>query len=159
MAWNTHKYDCISKNHKDYLDEYRIWNTMKRRCQNPSCDMYSSYGGRGIKVCDRWTRDNGFINFYKDMGKRPVDEHGTPYQIDRIDVNGDYSPNNCQWVTASDNSKNRRNNVIIFIYGDPYCASDACRMFGVKRTTVTEAIRLGRKTPTDAFADALERSK
>lgn len=159
MAWSTHKYDCISKNYRDYLDEYRIWNTMKSRCQNPSCDMYLSYGGRGIKVCDRWMGDNGFINFYNDMGKRPVDEQGTPYQIDRIDVNGDYSPSNCRWVTASDNSKNRRNNVIIFIYGNPYCASDACKMFGIKRTTVTEAIRLGRKTPTDAFADALERSK
>lgn len=160
MAWTKHKYDSISSDHKDYIAEYRIWNTMKARCYNPSCDMYSTYGGRGIKICDRWLdKDTGFINFYNDMGRRPVDKNGKAYQIDRVDTDGDYSPENCRWVTASDNSKNRRNNVFVFIYGDRYCAADACKMFNVKRTTVTEAIRLGRKTPTDAFADALERSK
>lgn len=160
MAWSKHKYDSISRNHKDYMAEYRIWNAMRRRCYNPSCDMYSTYGGRGIKICDRWLdKDTGFINFYNDMGRRPVDKNGKAYQIDRADTDGDYSPENCRWVTASDNSKNRRNNVFVFIYGDRYCAADACKMFNVKRTTVTEAIRLGRKTPTDAFADALERNK
>ncbi len=157
--WSSHKYDCISKNHQDYIKEYRIWNAMKNRCYNQSCDMYPTYGGRGIKVCDRWLGEDGFINFYKDMGKRPVDKLGRAYQIDRINTNGDYSPENCRWITASANSKNKRNNIVIFIYGNPYCAADACRMFNVKRTTVTEAVRLGRKNPTDAFADALERTK
>lgn len=155
--WYSHKYDCISKNHQDYISEYRIWNTMKRRCQKPKCDMYSHYGGRGINVCDRWLGENGFINFYNDMGKRPTDDNGRAYQIDRIDTDGDYSPENCHWVPAIKNAQNKSTNIFVYIYGEPYCIAEACRLFGVKRTTVTEGIRVRHKTPTDAFADALER--
>lgn len=121
--------------------------------------MYHCYGDRGIKVCDRWLGEDGFINFYKDMGKRPVDKTGNAYQIDRIDNDGDYCPENCRWVSCADNAHNKRTNIIVYIYGDPYCVAEACRMFGANRTTVTEGIRVRYKTPTDAFADALERSK
>lgn len=158
MAWNKHKYGCIGKDHRVYLKEYRIWNTMKQRCQNPKHHMYKHYGGRGIEVCDRWLGKNGFINFYNDMGKRPVDKSGKAYQIDRINVDGPYSPDNCRWVPAINNARNKSTNIFVYIYNEPYCVTEACKMFGVKRTTVTEAIRLRRKTPTDAFADALERS-
>lgn len=157
--WGHHKYDCISKNCKDYIKEYRIWNSMKRRCYNPNCDMYSVYGGRGIRVCDRWLGNDGFINFYKDMGKRPIGKDGRVYQIDRIDNNGDYCPENCRWVHPSINARNRSDNVYILIYGDRYCAADACKMFGINRTTVTEGVRVRGKSPTDAFSDALERRK
>lgn len=157
--WHTHKYDCISKNHQDYIKEYRIWNAMKNRCYNQSCDMYSTYGGRGIKICDRWLGEDGFINFYNDMGKRPIGKDGRAYQIDRIDNNGDYCPENCRWVHPSINARNRSDNIYIFIYGDRYCASDACKMFGINRTTVTEGVRVRGKSPTDAFSDALERRK
>ena len=115
--------------------------------------MYHRYGGRGISHCDEWKDFEPFHEWAMESGYKDG------LSIDRIDNNGDYCPENCRWVTASDNSKNRRNNVFIIIYGDRYCAADACKMFNVKRTTVTEAVRLGRKTPTDAFADALERSK
>lgn len=157
--WGHHKYDCISKNHKDYIKEYRIWNAMKRRCYNPNCDMYSAYGGRGIRVCNRWLGDDGFINFYRDMGERPIGKDGRAYQIDRIDNNGDYCPENCRWVHPRENARNRSDNIYIFIYGDRYCAADACKMFGINRTTVTEGIRVRGKSPTDAFSDALERRR
>jgi len=83
--------------------EYRAWNLMKRRCFNNNTADYSKYGGRGICVCDRWK--NSFSNFLKDMGKRPEG-----CSLDRIDVNGDYCPENCRWATWNQQQRNRRNN-------------------------------------------------
>lgn len=154
---NTNKYNSVSHNHLDYRSIYRVWNTMIRRCTNPKCDMYYCYGGRGIKVCERWVDKNvGFINFYNDMGKRPVDERGRPYQIDRIDVNGDYCPDNCRWVSAKDNSSNRRNTIKISLFGDTMCLTEACRLLHINRSTVTENIRLRQMTLEDSFIHGLK---
>lgn len=86
--------------------EYRVWNTMKYRCFNPNSDMYHRYGGRGIIVCERWK--NSFSNFIKDMGRRPSSNH----QIDRIDNDGNYEPENCRWVTPSENRLNQDPRVV-----------------------------------------------
>lgn len=153
----TNKYSSIGERYTDYQGERVAWNNLRYRCTNPSSSMYEDYGGRGIKVCDRWSGTDGFINFYNDMGKRPLDEEGRPYQIDRIDVNGDYCPENCRWVSISDNAKNKRCSIYVTIFGDKYCATDAARMFGLNRTTITESVRLGRCTADEAFARALER--
>lgn len=146
--WCSHKYDCISKNHQDYIKEYRIWNTMKNRCYNQSCDMYSTYGGRGIKICDRWLGEDGFINFYKDMGKRPVDKNGKPYQIDRIDSDGDYTPENCRWVPAIKNARNKRNNVTFLINGEKMCLKEVAALFGFDRSSLGNRMR---KTGEDKY--------
>jgi len=84
-----------------YSKEYISWAGMKRRCYNPRRDGYEYYGGRGIAVCSQWRYS--FNQFYADMGPRP---EGT--SLDRIDNDGNYEPNNCQWATASMQSKNRR---------------------------------------------------
>lgn len=88
-----------------YAREYKSWDMMRQRCYNANYDGYHYYGGRGIKVCDRWLeKPNGFKNFIDDMGERP---NGT--SLDRIDVNGDYCPENCRWADQSIQSHNKRN--------------------------------------------------
>lgn len=154
--WHSHKYDCISKNHQDYIKEYRVWNAMKRRCQNPSCDMYSTYGGRGVKICDRWLGEDGFVNFYRDMGKRPTDRNGKAYQIDRIDTYGDYTPENCRWVTASANSKNRRNNVTFLINGENMCLKEVAELFNINRNSITNRIKRNGEDKYTALYKILE---
>lgn len=77
---------------------------MKNRCENPNNHRYKSYGGRGIKVCDRWQGPWGFHHFYEDMGPRP----GKEYSLDRIDVNGNYEPDNCRWADSWTQSQNKQ---------------------------------------------------
>lgn len=81
--------------------EYTIWKGMRQRCTNPKNKDYPDYGGRGIKICDRW---NSFPDFIADMGYRQDET----LSIDRIDCDGDYEPSNCRWATASQQRRNRR---------------------------------------------------
>ena len=82
--------------------EYDAWSNMKQRCNNLNNCSFKYYGGRGIKVCDRWLRS--FKNFIDDMGRKP----GPEYSLDRINNDGNYEPINCKWSTLSEQNKNKR---------------------------------------------------
>lgn len=83
--------------------EYQVWRNMKLRCSTPSAQGYEHYGGRGIKVCTKWA--SSFEAFIADMGLKPSRVHS----IDRIDPDGDYTPENCKWSTKSEQARNTRN--------------------------------------------------
>lgn len=100
-----------STTHGGYHDpEHRVWATMLNRCSNEKYREYRYYGGKGVKVSDEWKL---YENFKKDMGDRPTPKH----QIDRKDSNLGYSKENCHWVTALDNNRNRSTTVFVE-YGD-----------------------------------------
>lgn len=103
---------------------YKCWAEMKSRCYNSKNRSFPRYGGRGIKVCDRWL--NSFENFIADMGERPSKE----YSLDRIDVNGDYCPENCRWATILQQANNKRNNIMIEHGGECHSINDWCRILG-----------------------------
>lgn len=86
------------------LPEYENWHNMKQRCLNPNAPMYMNYGGRGITICDRWIKS--FSAFYEDMGTRTTEVHS----LERKDVNGNYSPDNCTWASKAEQIINRRLN-------------------------------------------------
>jgi hypothetical protein len=81
----------------------RSYDAMHGRCERPSVNGYARYGGRGIKVCERWSGPNGFLNFLADMGERPKG-----HTIDRFPNNkGNYEPGNCRWATSSQQNRNK----------------------------------------------------
>lgn len=104
---------------------YNSWRAMNDRCLSPGSDHYPIYGGRGIKICDRWRGKDGFKHFLEDMGERPKG-----CSLDRIDVNGNYCPENCRWATQSEQMNNTRRNKKFTIFGKTGTFTQLFRVFG-----------------------------
>jgi len=91
---------------------HRIWRKMKHRCSNPNDGRYNCYGGRGIRVCSEWESD--FTMFYSWAMNNGYEEHLT---LERINVNGNYEPNNCTWVTEKEQHRNKQNTLYVHFNG------------------------------------------
>lgn len=115
---------------------YGLWAQMRYRCNNKNCAEYKSYGGRGIRVCDRWA---SFRSFIEDMGERPSPTH----TLDRINNDAGYGPNNCRWTTAFFQNRNSRRTRPITIAGVTLCAADWGRVLGLKKSMVFNRIHRG----------------
>jgi hypothetical protein len=87
----------------DHPELYGLWNPMKQRCENPNRPKFADYGNRGIEVCDEWHDAGSFAKWALSHGYRKG------LQLDRINNDGGYCPDNCRWVTPKQNSRNRRN--------------------------------------------------
>jgi hypothetical protein len=108
--------------------EYRIWNAMKRRCDSPSQVGYKNYGGRGIKVCERWL---SYENFLADMGR------ANSMTLERIDSNADYGPDNCKWANIYEQANNKRNNTKYTYSEKTLTIPQWSRETGIKRSTLS----------------------
>jgi len=118
---------------RTHSTEYHRWASMIRRCSSEKDKQWKNYGGRGIKVCDRWTT---FGNFYADMGNCP-----DGMQLDRIDNDKGYEPSNCRWTDVDTQSRNRRNNHILISGGISKTIAEWSEYTGIKYRTILSRVR------------------
>lgn len=117
---------------------FRIWAKIEERCYSPQSKAYRYYGGRGIKVCDEWRND--FQSFYDWAMANGYKEDLT---IDRIDVNGNYEPNNCRWATMQQQQNNRRNNRVFIIENQRYTLAQLSREYNINSVTLSNRLKRG----------------
>lgn len=112
-----------------YPSEYNSWRAMKARCKDPKYWAYKRYGGRGIKVCERWLN---FENFIADMGRKPSPKHS----LDRLDGDRDYTPQNCRWSDQYRQMSHTSRSRLLTINGETRHMADWARFYGVNLHTV-----------------------
>lgn len=116
---------------------FTIWNGMKARCLNPKSISYKNYGGRGITICDEWMKFENFHKWAISSGYKDG------YEIDRIDNDGNYCPENCHWVTVSENRKKTRNTHYITVDGTTKCVSEWCKLLHVSKSAAYKILKNG----------------
>lgn len=134
-----------------FPSEYISWKGMLKRCQNKKEKRYPNYGGRGIKVCERW---NSFAAFFEDMGPKPTSKH----TIERKDVNGHYEKDNCRWATREEQYRNKTNSVFVTYKGQKLLLIDLVLQLGLNRNVVYQRLKLGWSLET-AIAIPVKRKK
>lgn len=122
---------------KKVTTEYNIWRSMIKRCHCPNNKDYCRYGGRGIKVCDRWLKS--FENFLEDMGYRPSSKHS----LDRINNDGNYCKENCRWANSHEQNRNMRNNNWQEYKGTKLILSDWSRLLKIHHSSIQWRLKEG----------------
>lgn len=125
---------------------YFVYHNMHMRCEREVDDQYKNYGGRGIRVCDEWSGENGFENFLRwaqETGYDPNAKRGE-CTLDRIDVNGNYSPDNCRWATQLEQCNNKRNTLRISINGEVDTVTNMVRKYGLNYDNLRHYAKGGR---------------
>lgn len=112
-----------------------VWMQMMSRCYDPNHPKYERYGGRGIRVCDRWICRRLFI---EDMGERPDGK-----SLNRINNDGNYEPSNCEWADATQQAQNRSSNRNIEFNGESHCITQWERITGIHRKTIAKRLESG----------------
>jgi hypothetical protein len=136
LRTKTHGLSYRGGHNTPFKSEYTTWVEIRQRCRNPKSTAYKNYGGRGIKICDRW---QDFENFFADMGQKPTPNHC----IERIDNDGDYTPENCKWATRMEQARNTRKNIYLTIEGVKKPFSQLVSESGVKYMTAFSRYRKG----------------
>lgn len=117
--------------------EYRAWHGMKGRCNNPNDKAYADYGGRGIRVCDRW--NNSFEAFLADMGAAPSANHS----LDRINNDAGYEPGNVRWATVTTQLRNQRRTHYLTYNGETLSLAAWAERVGLPRAALSSRIHAG----------------
>ena len=147
---------CLEKENRDNLGKHNIthgmtetklyhtWCKMKERCYNPNIEHYGSYGGRGITVCDEWKnsfeafRDWALNNGFNELLDRKAQS------LDRINVDGNYEPDNCRWISHKEQCRNRTNNVRLEHCGKQITIAEFCELYGITYSSfVTRRLKKG----------------
>lgn len=145
ISWHTSSCGCRQKQYaakrlnshgKLETPTYRSWYAMLTRCTNKNTKSYHHYGGRGITICDKWM--SSFENFLHDMGERPLKK-----SLDRIDVNGNYEPDNCRWATALEQARNTRAVRILHFNGISKCVTEWAEIIGISPKVIYSRLQNG----------------
>lgn len=121
--------------YKEHKEVFNLWQTMKSRCENPKRENFERYGARGITVCEEWHEAKNFVEWALNNGYKKG------LQLDRIDNDKGYSPDNCRFVTPSENSRNRRNTKYLTLNGETKSVVEWCEQKPVSCYTVYYWIR------------------
>jgi len=110
---------------------------MIKRCENKNCERYPKYGGRGIRVCDKWR--HSYKAFLADVGRRLSARHS----LHRIDNDGPYDPKNVEWQTAKFQMRHASHNVVVEMDGKRRCVSEWCEIMGISKKVIYQRIAIG----------------
>lgn len=132
---------------------HKVWNAMLERCENPNCKMFSIYGGRGISVCSEWHDFWQFVKWSDSVGGKP-----DGFSLDRIDVNGNYCPENCRWANNETQQNNKTTNKYLTYKGETHTVAEWCRLLNLSRYAVQYRISHGWPVD-DAFEIPLNHRK
>ena len=152
---NTKSCGCLAKKHG--LSKHKLhkkWDEMKYRCYNDNCTHYKYYGGRGIIVCNEWLND--FKTFYDWSMAHGYADNLT---IDRIDVNGNYEPSNCRWVTMEEQASNKTNNVFITYNNETHTLTEWAKILNVNYKNLWQRIVKRKWAIERAFNQPYRKSK